>query len=236
MNKQTKVLAPLLLFALFDIPSVASGAELNYACSVPPLELRFEVQGDHYNGAVNCGNLFLQTDIATAPKVRWKGAKGGKLYTLVMIDLDGNATGSWPDAVPPGENSPVRHWMAGNISGELLRGKGYVEGESDAATKKVRVLQPYRSPHIPVVSDRYGVYLFEQTNQINFAPLSGPITNFDYATFLKTYELGEPKASNFFVAVYTSESPFSGNSFHGNDVSAVWHKKHKEGKLRPSQW
>jgi hypothetical protein len=57
--------------------------------------------------------------------------------------------------------------------------------------------------------------LFEQAKEIDFAALSGPITNCDYLTFLDTYQLGDPQASNFFVAIYTSESPFSGKPFHG---------------------
>jgi hypothetical protein len=167
--------------------------------------------------------------------VRWKGADATKFYTLMMLDLDGNANGSWPDPVAAGENAPVRHWIAGNIPGDLLRGTGYVESGSVSAIKKMSVLQPYRAPHIPVVSDRYGIYLFEQTKRIDFAVLSGPITNFDYSTFLDTYQLGDPKASNFFVAIYTSESPFSGKPFHGNDVSGVWHQGYGKGKLAPSQ-
>jgi hypothetical protein len=110
-----------------------------------------------------------------------------------------------------------------------------VESGSDSGIKTMRVLQPYRAPHIPVVSDRYGIYLFEQTKRIDFAALSGPITNFDYSTFLDTYQLGDPKASNFFVAIYTSESPFSGKPFHGNDVSGGWHQGYKKGKLAPSR-
>lgn len=199
------------------------------------MEVTFAVKDRHYRGAVSCGNLFLQSDIPTAPVVRWKGADATKFYTLMMLDLDGNANGSWPDPVAAGENAPVRHWIAGNIPGDLLRGTGYVESGSVSAIKKMSVLQPYRAPHIPVVSDRYGIYLFEQTKRIDFAVLSGPITNFDYSTFLDTYQLGDPKASNFFVAIYTSESPFSGKPFHGNDVSGVWHQGYGKGKLAPSQ-
>ncbi|WP_428105402.1 YbhB/YbcL family Raf kinase inhibitor-like protein [Candidatus Binatus sp.] len=196
--------------------------------------MTFAVKDRHYTGTVSCGNLFLQSDIPTAPVVRWKRADATKFYTLMMLDLDGNANGSWPDPVAAGENAPVRHWIAGNIPGDLLRGTGYVESGSDSAIKRMSVLQPYRAPHIPVVSDRYGIYLFEQTKRIDFAALFGPITNFDYSTFLDTYQLGDPKASNFFVAIYTSESPFSGKPFHGNDVSGLWHQGYGKGNLAPS--
>jgi hypothetical protein len=235
MNKQTPLLASLIFCVLFGIPQLVSARELSYGCSEPPIEVTFGVGDRHYGGAVSCGNLFLQSDIPIAPVVRWKGADATKFYTLMMLDLDGNANGSWPDPVSPGENAPVRHWIAGNIPGDLLRGTGYLEFGSDSGIKKLRVLQPYRAPHIRVVSDRYAIYLFEQTKRIDFAALSGPITNFDYSTFLDTYQLGEPKASNFFVAIYTSESPFSGKPFHGNDVSGVWHQGYGKGKLAPSQ-
>ena len=95
----------------------------------------------------------------------------------------------------------------GNIPGELLRTTGYLESAADMGVAKPRVVQAYRAPHIPVVSDRYGLYLFEQTDRIEFAELSESITNFDCAVFLKAHQLGEPKAANFFVAGYPSESP-----------------------------
>jgi len=234
MNKHTVLHASLILCVLFGIPHLACARELSYGCSEPQLEVTFAVKDRHYTGTVSCGNLFLQSDIPTAPVVRWKRADATKFYTLMMLDLDGNANGSWPDPVAAGENAPVRHWIAGNIPGDLLRGTGYVESGSDSAIKRMSVLQPYRAPHIPVVSDRYGIYLFEQTKRIDFAALFGPITNFDYSTFLDTYQLGDPKASNFFVAIYTSESPFSGKPFHGNDVSGLWHQGYGKGNLAPS--
>ena len=67
--------------------------ELNYECSTPPLEVAFAIVDGRYNGTVGCGNLFLQSDIPTAPVVQWKRANAGKLYTLMMLDLDGNANG-----------------------------------------------------------------------------------------------------------------------------------------------
>jgi hypothetical protein len=228
MKRATRLLA-LLLCAM---PGLVGAAELAYAITDPPLEVAFAVAGGHYSGVVTGGNLFLQTDIATAPVVRWKKAAAGKFYTLMMLDFDGDANGSWPDPVPPGGNSPVRHWIVGNIPGGMLRGRGYIES---SAEQTPAVLQAYRAPHIPMVSDRYGLYVFEQAKKIDFAPVKGPITNFDLAKFLRTYHLREPMAANFFVAVYTSESPFSGKPFHGNDVSRDWHKDIREGALAPVQ-
>jgi hypothetical protein len=130
----------------------------------------------------------------------------------------------------------------------VLRGPGYSEGQQASAGAPelakasgadrgspspggVAVLQAYRYPHIPIVSDRYGIYLFEQEKHIDFDPLPDPITNFDYRAFLSKNRLFEPIASNWFVAVYTSEQPFSGKTFHGNDVSATWHRDLGKGEL-----
>jgi len=153
----------------------------------------------------------------------------------MMLDLDGNADGSWPDPVPPGRNAPVRHWIVGNIPGDLLGGAGYVETATASIIKTIAVLQPYRAPHIPLVSDRYGVYLFQQERAIDFAVLPNSITSFDYPAFLEKYRLRDPDASNYFVAIYTSASPFSGEAFHGNDVSGVWHRGYGKGKLAPAR-
>lgn len=209
---------------------------LIYDVTSPPLEITFAVEGGHYSGIVHPGGLFLQTDISTAPLVRWPLAETGTFYTLFMIDYDGNATGSWPDAVPSGINSPVRHWIVGNLSGDLLRTTGYAETTTEPApADQPAVLQPYRAPHIPIVSDRHAVYLFPQSGPLQFTAVTGPITNFDHLAFLKKYDLPPPVASNYFVAIYTSESPFSGKPFHGNDVTATWHQSLGDGVLTPQK-
>jgi hypothetical protein len=223
--------AAVILWALFGTVELSTAKDLAYVRTDPPLEVTFAVAGGHYSGVVTGGNLFLQSDISGAPVVRFKQADAEKVYTLMMLDFDGNANGSWPDAVASGENSPVRHWIVGNISGAALRGAGYVEAAYDVANKNPSILQPYRAPHIPMVSDRYGLYLFEQVKIIDFAAVTGAITNFDHAKFIQTNQLGDPVASNFFVAIYTSESPFSGKAFQGNDVSKTWHKDIGKGQL-----
>src|SRR5260370_25540434 len=100
--------------------------------------------------------------------------------------------------------------------------------------KKIAVLQRYRAPYIPVVSARYGLYLFQQKQEIGFAALSESITSFESGAFLKRYHLGDPEAANFFVVIYTTESPFSGKAFHGNDVSGVWLQYSGKGKRAPA--
>ena len=211
----------------------ASAGDLDYGATEPPLEIIFAVDGGHYSGVVHPGSLFLQADISNAPVVRFSQAEAGAYYTLMMLDFDGNANGSWPDAVPSGENSPVRHWIVGNIPGGQLRSTGYVESLEAKGPDQPAVLQPYRAPHIPVVSDRYGVYVFKQSSRMEFAEVAGPITNFDHVAFLKKYQLSDPVAANWFVALYTSVSPFSGKAFQGNDVTATWHKDLGQGALRP---
>src|ERR1700735_1820772 len=95
MNKPLQLFVALSLCAMLGSDQIAHAGELKYGCSEPPLEVTYAIVGDHYNGMVNCGNLFLQPDIPTAPVVRWKEADPTKLYTLMMLDFDGNATGSW---------------------------------------------------------------------------------------------------------------------------------------------
>ena len=208
----------------------ADATGLQFTCTPEPLHVRFQIKGGHYNGEVNCGNLFLQPDIPVAPVVTYGSANPEKLYTLMMIDPDGDAYGSWPDPVKPGTNSPVRHWIVGNIPGQMLR-SGYNENTVD--TNDVRLLEPYRYPHIPGVSDRYGLFVFEQPGRIEFGELDDSIINFDYMAFIDKHRLGRPKASNFFVAVYTSVSPFTGKPFHGNDVEDTWHQGYGKGHLTP---
>ncbi|MBY0548436.1 MAG: PEBP-like protein [Candidatus Obscuribacterales bacterium] len=179
----------------------------------------------------------MQTDIPDAPLVRWEPAQSGKLYTLMMLDLDGDALGSYPDPVPVGSLAPLRHWIVGNIPGKLLAGSGYEEKNGVAEqNSSIAILMPYRAPHIRMVSDRYGLYLFEQKKAIDFAELPADNRkNFDYQAFLKQYDLGKVKAANHFVSIYISESPFSGKPFHGMDVSQHWHQTLGEGKLAPSE-
>ncbi|MGB8740000.1 MAG: hypothetical protein WCD52_07085 [Xanthobacteraceae bacterium] len=112
-----------------------------------------------------------------------------------MLDFDGNANGSWPDPVAWGQNAPVRHWIVGNIPGDLLRGSGYLESGPSANSKTISVVQPCRYPHIPVVSDRYAVYVFQQEKKIDFAALPDSITNFDAAAFLEKYQCPKPPTS-----------------------------------------
>jgi hypothetical protein len=226
----------LCLSVGLSVPGLAeeqvTAAPLAFRCSPEPLKVEFKVVGCHYSGRVSCGNLFLASDIPDAPVVSFGSAEPGKLYTLMMIDPDGDAHGSWPDPVRPGNNAPVRHWIVGNIPGSVLA-SGYKERDGKTAIEGVQILEPYRYPHIPGVSDRYGLFVFEQADRIAFRPLGDSIINFDYSAFIERHRLGRPIASNFFVAIYTSVSPFSGKPFHGNAVADTWHQDLGEGALAP---
>ena len=118
-------------------------------------------------------------------------------------DFDGgNADGSWPDRLLRERTPTAPSLESGQHSLALCcAARVTSRSASDSGIKTMSVLQPYRAPHIPMVSDRYGIYLFEQAKRIDFAAVTGPITNFDYTTFLDTHQLGNPKASNFFVAI-----------------------------------
>jgi hypothetical protein len=66
-----EMIKPAQLFAaligvVVATPDLTSAKELNYRCSVPPLEVTFTIVGGYYSGSVNCGNLFLQSDIPAA--------------------------------------------------------------------------------------------------------------------------------------------------------------------------
>ena len=71
-----------------------------------------------YSGAVLCGNLFLEQDIGghtlplhIAPIVTFPAASDTALYSLIMVDPDSFANGSWPFVTAPGPYAPVRHWV-----------------------------------------------------------------------------------------------------------------------------
>src|SRR3984893_17721851 len=101
--------------------------------------------------------------------------------------------------------------------GGLIQRRGIDAVEATWSPGVIRNLKRYVScNHIAVPTSRWfridtaSTYL-EQTKNIDFAALFRPITHFDYLTFLDIYRLGDPQASNFFVVIYTSESPLSGN-------------------------
>lgn len=79
----------------------------------------------------------------------------------MMIDPDGNANGSWPDLVPPGKNSPVRHWIVGNIPGD----------------KGLNIVADPNSPLVGLVSSK-GVY----DQWVSYFKLSGEMETKPWAT------------------------------------------------------
>ncbi|KAJ1448304.1 hypothetical protein M885DRAFT_539595 [Pelagophyceae sp. CCMP2097] len=85
----------------------------------------------YYNSVVNCGNLFLKSDIAIEPTVRFPRANPNKTYTLLYIstESDTNPPRSWPDVVSDG--LVHLHWIVGDVTPGMLLGEGNVS----AATK-----------------------------------------------------------------------------------------------------
>ena len=127
--------------------------------------------------------------------------------------------------------------QVGNIPAAVLGpdGPGYIEDGNGSSNCGATVLEAYRYPHIPLVSDRYGLFLFQQPDgATTFQPLPSSILNFDVTGFIDQYGLKGPVATNFFVAVYVSVSPFTGTLYSGNaDVPDVWHSGIGTGNLVP---
>jgi len=175
---------------------IGRSGSLEFGCSEPRLEVAYDIK--YYDGTVECGNLLLESDIGgthkwVEPKIAFKGAVNGTLYTLAYIDPDVDLpnNGSWPDVVTPGSKAPARHWVVGNIKGEDL-----AVGElSPPAT----TVSAYKGPSPPWGSHRYGQFLFKQKGLIDFETLPSPtgIYNWDYDAFIAKYDLGKPVASNF---------------------------------------
>lgn len=187
-------------------------AALPITCTDPKLNASFP-RIVHYSGVVDCGNLFLDVDLGSAktyqadlaPWIHYAKADPSKLYTIIMFDPDANMNGSWP-VVPAGNLGPIRHWVVGNIAGKDVAA-GF-EGGYDF--KSATVVTPFAAPAPPIGSHRYGIFLFEQADKtpIKFPTLNNQIGqkgterfNWDVSSFVSTYNLGTPIASNWFIAM-----------------------------------
>ena len=173
--------------------------ELHFSCSPSVLAVEYNISA--YSGVVNCGSLFLESDIGgginVPPLVSLPagGAQADKYYTLIMVDPDADMNGSFPIATAPGPHAPVRHWVVGNILGsELMAGSPF-----NATT-----VSPFHGPSPPSGSHRYGLFVFYQPNGfINFTALTTPIINWNYSTFIDTHSLGAPMYANWHVTLHS---------------------------------
>ena len=241
LHKCGGVSPPTLTSSIFSSPRCVRRLALGLICGGSPF---------HVFGAPSVTES-LSSARSSIPRLKGQ-AKPGQLYTLMMLDFDGDALGSWPDKVPPGKNSPVRHWIVGNIPGELLSGRGLFGSSASAADRgrlgrsagrRKRGRRRFGSARWPNCRARPCILIFRlsltaivstffsKRNIYNQNAVSDPITNFDYRASSVRYHLCDPIASNWFVAVYTSEQPFSGKAFHGNDVSATWRQDLEKGDL-----
>lgn len=167
----------------------------------------------YYNPSVMCGTIMLKPDIQSIPVFKWQEAAADSLYTMLMIDPDGNINGSWAadqQCPPPGDVAPVRHGTWGNIPGSILRAG--LKGETGAET----VISPYGGPGITSGSHRYGWLVFKQpaATKISFAPLNNSWApharfNFEVAAFLELYKLGKPVASNYMLAFAADDGNYA---------------------------
>jgi len=171
--------------------------DLRFSCTNPPLRVNYS-HIKYYSGEVSCGNLFLESDIGgginVPPIVTYAAAKSGSLYTFMMVDPDADLpnNGSWPDVTTPGSHATVRHWVVGNLDAAALHSGDFSSGT---------VVSPFVGPSPPYGSHRYGQFLFEQFQKMEFSDLAGkPITNWDYKGFMGQYGLGDQLvASNWHV-------------------------------------
>jgi len=175
--------------------------KFKFACSNPALNVIYDVE--YYSGVVACGNLFRESDIGggknVAPIVQWPQAKADAIYAFVMTDPDADLDGSFPLATKPGSHAPVRHWVVGNIPGTVLLNDGDL-------TSGTTTVAPFIGPSPPAGSHRYGQFLFEQKGTIEyeiFANTSSHV-NWDYFNWTKTYDLGDPIASNWHITDHSA--------------------------------
>ena len=123
--------------------------ELHFSCAPSLLAVEYNISA--YSGEVNCGSLFLESDIGggiNVPplvSVPAGGAQSDKFYTLIMVDPDADMNGSFPYSTAPGPHAPVRHWVVGNILGsDLMAGSPF-----NATT-----VSPFHGPSPPSGSHR----------------------------------------------------------------------------------
>ena len=215
--KATALCALTAVAALLFCPSPAAATwELpaNLSCSDPPLGVAYS-NLRYYSGAVNCGNLLLESDIGgthpwVPPKVtlphttlRKRHRGGDKLYTLIYLDpyVDVPNNGTWPDCEPNcvGSKGPARHWLVGNIPSTMLE-----HGDLSGAT----TVSKFKGPSPAYGSHPYGLFHFEQPagkDKIAFAPLPSPlgIYDFDVAAWLSKYGFKHgPVATNWHVTMH----------------------------------
>ena len=114
MARQSQRLAALAALVL----GVEGALDVN--CSAA-LDIRYDIP--YYASKVDCGNLFIKSDVATVPTVTFAPASPAKAYTLVYISTCSHCDKSFPDN---SEEGLVHiHYVAAN-DGRIAN-----EGEAD---------------------------------------------------------------------------------------------------------
>ena len=122
---------------------------LDVNCSAA-LDIRYDIP--YYASKVDCGNLFIKSDVATVPTVTFAPASPAKAYTLVYISTCSHCDKSFPDN---SEEGLVHvHYVAANIDAATLSGSGDVANADQYWAGDF-------PRHGPGPSQRYNFYLFQ---------------------------------------------------------------------------
>ncbi|KAK9872154.1 hypothetical protein WA026_016208 [Henosepilachna vigintioctopunctata] len=151
----------------------------------PPCE---RLRVNYQRVEVDLGNELLPIDCKDEPTVKWCTIPE-KLYTLVMLDPD------FPCRVTPSCRSWL-HWLVGNIPGDDI--------------EKGKTIAGYVGPAPPKKTGhhRFAFFVYQQCCEMKFSEkLISSCTakgrpNFDLSCFAQKYNLGVPKAGNFFKAEF----------------------------------
>lgn len=160
----------------------------------------------YYKPTVECGNLFIKSDIATQPLVRFGAAKPGKTYTLLYFSTESEATSSWPDMKVEGDVH--NHWIVGNVMPAMLLGNGNLSQADE--------LWGNQWPHHgPSPTQPYSFYLMEHDGPTPIPSSSATvncfpnITNFctheQFEKWLAAYEWNRV-GNNYLVGIYYNDT------------------------------
>ncbi|XP_019626430.1 PREDICTED: phosphatidylethanolamine-binding protein 4-like isoform X1 [Branchiostoma belcheri] len=188
----------LATLALFCVVTPGQSVELVELKCGKGNEKVLSVRYDFMNGNIRCSDdekvpLSLFRPGGLPPIVKYKEAKEGTRYLLLMVD---------PDA-PSAKNPVMRywlHWVVTQIQGEDLK-RGI---ESQDWGSIGRTLMTYAPPTPPPGSGsrRYQFFLFEEppTHPIILTPEQQKHRGkFDLKAFLKDMKFGDPEAATYFV-------------------------------------
>lgn len=151
----------IVIVLLFHVTTVsAKNQDSSGACNADANSLKYDV--NHMCGgrktellyvshASYCGETVSKGKTSGPPTIRWKNAKPGEMYTLVMAD---------PDAPPKTQGEFWVHWIVTGVSGQDLMSGGEVDGK---VVENFGYNQPTPPRHTG--QHKYQFYLFESTGK-----------------------------------------------------------------------